>query len=109
MAIQTFRRVRSKDKDITNLVDSAGEVLDTISAKALLDGVLIKDVSITVGTQKSVNHTLGRELQGWFITRQTADCNFWDSQDSNTVPTRTLLIESAHASTTTVTIDLWVF
>lgn len=107
--IPSFRRIRSDKDDLSRVMDTTDESFKVIRSKAILDGRLITGVSITVGTKKVISHGLGRPLQGWIIIRQSADCNFWDGQASNPTPNNTLDLNSAHASTTTLTISLWVF
>lgn len=65
---------------------------------------VLKSVSLLTGTN-TINHKLGRKLQGWKVVRQRAAASLYDNQDSNQKPELTLiLIASAN-----VTVDLEVF
>lgn len=55
--------------------------------------VLLKDIQLKSGPN-SVNHRLGRKLQGWTITRLRSSAIIYDEQDSNPTPQLTLLLQS---------------
>jgi len=66
--------------------------------------IFLKNVLLTTGTN-TINHKLGRPLQGWFTTRVRASVTIYDQQDTNQTPGLTLvLVASAPAS-----VDLGVF
>lgn len=67
-------------------------------------GVLLKNITLTVGAN-SVNHRLGRKLQGWIIVRQRAAGSVYDTQDSNKFPELTLSLQSSAA----MVVDIYVF
>lgn len=66
--------------------------------------VVLKSVPLSTGSN-TVNHTLGRTLQGWFPVRLRASATLYDTQDSNTTPDRTLML----VASAPVTVDLAVF
>lgn len=72
-----------------------------------LSGVfLLKNISLLAASNPNVvNHTLGRVLQGWFVTRQRASAIVWDAQDSNQMSNLTLNLRTS----ADVTVDLIVF
>lgn len=84
----------------TSWAKALNPLLSTPSNKA----VLLKSVSLVSGSN-TINHTLGRTLQGWKIVRQRAAGSFFDTQDSNPMPELTLLLTSS----ATVVVDLEVF
>lgn len=105
MAIKSFKRIQSTDRVVNQMQDNIEQVLRRIISSAILSGQLIEDVDIVTGTEKVVNHGLGRELRGWFIVRQNANANLWDSQATNTLSNKTLILNSS----ANVKISLWVF
>jgi hypothetical protein len=66
--------------------------------------ILLKSVSLKSGSN-SVNHTLGKQLVGWFIVRQRAAASIYDNQDSNQHQTLTLILVSSASAV----VDLLVF
>ncbi len=70
----------------------------------IVNGVLLKNISLVVGSNQ-VNHRLGRKLQGWLIVRKRAAGAFYDTQDTNRMADKTLLL----VSDSVVNVDLWCF
>jgi hypothetical protein len=102
-----FRRIRSQNNDIRLLQDAVDPVFKGILSSRILDGNLLEDITITGGTPLTIDHKLGRELKGWIVVRQDVSTQIWDSQDTNPVPSSTLILNATAA--TVVTINLWVF
>jgi hypothetical protein len=65
---------------------------------------ILQNVNLTTGSN-TINHKLGRKLQGWKITRQRAAASIHDDQDANQMPALTLVL----VSDAPVSIDLEVF
>lgn len=78
--------------------------LNPLLRSPLSNGVLLKNVSLASGDNQ-VNHLLGRNLQGWIVTRLRANVDIYDKQDSNVTPQLTLTLNASGA----VTVDLFVF
>ncbi len=83
---------------------SWAEQLNPVISNPLMSGQILKLVTLQIGSN-AINHKLGRALQGWYIVRQRAAANIYDTQDSNTRPNLTLLL----TSDAVVTADLFVF
>lgn len=79
-------------------------ILDPVSTNPLNNANILKNVQLTTGSN-TINHKLGRPLQGWYILRQRASASLYDTQDSNLYPELTLVL----VSSANVTIDLAVF
>ncbi len=79
--------------------------LNPVLANLLVNGRLIRNQELSTGANV-VNHKLGRDLVGWFVTRlRDSAVSIYDTQDSNQMSNLTLnLVSSAP-----VTVDLWVF
>jgi hypothetical protein len=103
--IPSLRRVRSDDNIVRQLQDATDSVLRSISARQILDGILIEDVELDSAGDNLIEHKLGRKLRGWIVVRQNINTNVWDSQDSNLLPDKTLILNCG----SDVTVSLWVF
>lgn len=65
---------------------------------------ILKNIVLVSG-DNSVNHKLGRKLQGWKIVRQRSAATFYDKQDSNVRPELTLSLNAS----ADVLVDIQVF
>lgn len=101
MALPKFQ---SDDQSLMLLQTTWSAQLDPALQNPLMQGKLLKSVSLTSG-DNIVNHLLGRKLQGWFIVRQRAAGTVYDKQDSNQIPNLTLLLNAS----TALVVDLFVF
>lgn len=102
MPLPTLRRVRTTDLAIRQVQDAEDLIFKDIARRQIVDGLLIKDVVITSGTPLSIDHGLGRTLQGWIVCKQNANSVIWETASSIS----SILILNASS---TVTISLWVF
>lgn len=75
--------------------------LNPLLANPLVNGILLKNVSLANGVT-TVNHLLGRKMQGWFITDINGAASVYRSQPFNSL-TLTL------TSSAQVTVSLYVF
>lgn len=105
MTIKKFKQVRLGELAIQKFQDNTRTTLDAITDRQILDGILIKDISLTAGRTNEIDHKLGRLSIGWIVVRKRNDVNVWDLQDNNSNPTSTL---SLACSMDTI-IDLWIF
>ena len=69
-----------------------------------LNNLVLKNITLVTGSN-TVNHRLGRKLQGWSIVRQRSAASVYDSQDSNSNSSLTLIL----VSSANVSVDLIVF
>ncbi len=78
--------------------------LNPILAKPTSASSILNNINLVTGTN-TINHLLGRPLQGWQIVRRNGPATIYDAQDSNPLPNLTLvLIASAP-----VTVSIEVF
>lgn len=102
MALTIFN---TQDKDLHLLQTSWSSQLNPLLSFALNNGLLLKNVVLSTGSN-TINHKLGRNLQGWFVTRmRNAFVQIYDTQDSNQMQDKTLTLNSSGSCT----IDLIVF
>jgi hypothetical protein len=78
--------------------------LNPVLANLLVQGQLLPNIVLLSGANV-INHKLGRDLIGWFITRKNDAANIYDTQDINQMPDLTLNL----TSDMTVKISVWVF
>lgn len=96
--------VVTQDKDLNSFQTQLQTSMQPILANPINYGVQLKSVSLING-QTTVPTTINRALQGWFLTRIRAQATIWDSQDTNTNPNQSLILNSNAA----VVVDLWVY
>ena len=99
-----FKSFNSSNMEINRLQDNVADGFNPVLNSPILDSVIVKDVALIVG-DNVVNHLLGRPPLGWIVIRKRAAGNFYDKQDTNTIPNRTIVINSDSA----VTVDIYFF
>lgn len=115
MTFQKFKKLTITQSDVTdpadvmrvinNLQDNITTVISPMAVKSHNDSTVLTSISLLVGQNNIINHTLGRQLAGWKIVRKRAQADIWDNQDSNTSPNLTLWLSTS----ADVTIDIEVF
>lgn len=99
-----FKSFNSSNMEINRLQDNVADGFNPVLNSPILDSVIVSNVVLSVG-DNVVNHKLGRPPLGWIIIRKRAAGNFYDKQDTNTIPNRTIVINSDSA----VTVDFYFF
>lgn len=100
-----IQKLTSPDALINRIQDNIKLVVDPVATLETNSGLILPSVSLVSGAN-SINHTLGRNLLGWYVVRQrNVASSFYDTQDSNTSPSITLNLHSSAA----VVVDLFVF
>jgi hypothetical protein len=79
-------------------------VLNVLLNNASLQSNILKDVKLIAGNN-SINHGLGRNLQGWRVVRINGVASLYDLQAQNAAPNLTLILNSSAP----VTVNLEVF
>ena len=95
---------QSDDKDFQMLQNRWASILNPYLTNPSLKSIILRDVPLVVGSN-SVNHRLGRKLQGWRLVRVRSSAQIYDNQDANQSPELTLLLVSNAA----VSVDLECF
>ena len=90
---------------INSLQANVADVVNPMATKTQNDSLILTNISLVSGRVNIINHTLGRQLAGWSIVRQRGQAQCWDSQDGNTSPNLTLLLNTS----ANVVVDLLVF
>lgn len=100
------KQVTELTKALNQFQSNASEAFGQVLGKDSLDVAIVKNVSLVPGVINKVSHTLGRNLQGWKITRTHGSyAVITDVQDLNNSPNLLLYLTTPVA----VTVDLEVF
>ncbi len=97
-------RVQTQDRTINQLQNNIINSVNPILGNAITNGTILSGIKLTSGSN-TINHTLGRNLQGWIVIRQRASATIYDLQDTNPRPSLTLILHSSGS----VVVDLYVF
>ncbi len=91
-------------KEFSLLQTQWAAAIDPVLALPTNGAIILKSVVLAIG-DNTISHKLGRALQGWSIVRVRAATTIYDKQDSNTMPDRTLVLNSSAGAT----VDILVF
>lgn len=92
------------DQALNLLQTRWAQSLNPVISLPMLQQNTLTSVSLVTGSN-TINHLLGRKLQGWIIVRQRAAASIYDTQDANTMPELTLQL----TTDADVVVDVVVF
>lgn len=95
---------QTDSKDLLLIQTNWSSQINPVLSLPINQGIILKSIVLTTG-ENTINHKLGRPLQGWFLVRQRALASIYDKQDTNTYPQLSLILQS----NANVTVDLFVF
>lgn len=95
---------QTASKDVSLLQTNWAKELNPLLRLPWNSGLILKSVELATG-DNSIDTLLGRPLQGWIIVRSRAAATFYDKQDSNDMPSKTLVLNSSAVTT----VDILVF
>lgn len=95
---------QSDDRNMQLMQNSWAADINPLLQNPSLQSIILPRVSLAIGSN-TINHRLGRKLQGWRLVRQRAAASIYDTQDNNTMPQLTLLL----TSNAVVIVDIEVF
>lgn len=84
-------------KDFSLLQTTWSALIDPIIGRAQNRSNILQDVSLVSGTN-TINHLLGKKLQGYKIVLQDAAASIYDGQRTNKTPELTLVLISDAAA-----------
>lgn len=102
--MKAFPLVQTDDKDVNQLQQNVSQTLNPILRNPINFGNIVESQSLAVGAN-TINHGLGRPLQGWLIVRKKASANIYDDQDNNANADKTLVLISDAA----VVVNIYCF
>lgn len=76
--------------------------LNPLLDNPIIQGFSISNISLVANVPITLNHYLGRQMQGWFITDINSNAIIWRTKPMNS---QTLTLE-ANANTV---VSLWIF
>lgn len=100
----TIPQIQISDQVINRQTQTIVQHLNLLFKNPMTNGVYLTEVSLLTGNN-TINHTLDRTLQGWFVVRLRAQAVVSDLQDTNPNPEKTLILEAS----SNVVVDLFVF
>lgn len=95
---------KSDDTSFTLMQTAWSSQINPVLAMPQSSGILLKQISLSAG-DNTIDHRLGRTLQGWQIVRIRASAIVYDKQDANQLQSRTLVLNSSAP----VVVDIFVF
>jgi len=98
----TYRRSRYGDPETEALSQSVSDVFGQLADNPILNGQLLKGVTLKAGAETPVPHRLGRRPKGVIVVGQSAASDIHAGPSANADVL-------AISSTAAVTADLWVF
>jgi len=103
--LQGLRQFNVVDADLDRLYQNVARFARQFTDKPLIDGIILKDLSLLSASDNSINHKLGREIQGWVIINKTAQSDIWAVPTKQTRTSKTLVLNCS----ADVTVSLYVF
>lgn len=103
--MQSLRRTGSTDVDQAKLEKYLNEYLQQLADVLPLNGRQIDNIALTTGQSNIIEHGLGRVLRGYQVGLKSADSNVWDSQASNLLSAKTLILNCD----ANCVVSLWVY
>ena len=103
--MRAFKTINVGDQDLQRVQENTDNAFRQFLRNALLDSAFLETIDLVTGQDNVINHTLNRPLRGWFPVRKSAEATLWDTQAINTLPSRTLVLQTS----ADVTISLIVF
>jgi hypothetical protein len=85
-----IKLIQTKDRLIQQFQQNVREVVEPLAANLITQGHFISNVSLTTGITNIIPTGLNQNLNGWIVTRNSANSVIWDKQDSNPTPSQTL-------------------
>lgn len=92
------------DKDLSLMQTAWAKAINPVLGNPISQGQLLTGLVLASG-DNTINHKLGRKLQGWIIVGLNASVTFYDKQATNSMPEKTLVLHTTGAAT----INLYVF
>lgn len=87
----TLPQYQTDNKVLSLMQNVWSSIINPFLSNPSLQSNILKNVSLVTGSN-TINHLLGRNLQGWRIIRLRAAASIYDAQDSNPRPNLTLIL-----------------
>lgn len=103
MAISKFKQIKSEDYELMRVQDNVNAAFIPIQNAEIINGQVLKNISLTTGQPNIINHRLNRNLVGYLVIRKDSNANVWDA--SSSTPNLTILLYTD----SNCRVDLYVF
>jgi hypothetical protein len=104
MSRVNFTQIWSPSEEVTRLQSHIRTTLNPLLELPISDGVLQTDLSIAT-TDTLIDHKLGRQYEGFIITRLKSNSVIYESSSTNDIPDRTIILKAS----ATATADIYFF
>lgn len=100
--MKAFKTLQHDEDAISRFQDNVQTSFQQVMRSLIIDGVLIRDMTLTTGKDNVLNHKLGRKALMCIIAKQDTNTNVWqaDSTDQN----NTLILHCG----ANCTVSVWV-
>jgi hypothetical protein len=102
--LKRFPKVQTDDRKLNLIQDAIVDAVNPLLVLPLSNSIYLQGIVLASGNNL-INHGLGRELQGYIVTKKDADQSIYDNQQGNNLPDKTLLLVAGGACK----VDLIVF
>lgn len=105
---KTLPSINFEDEDIQRFEDNVAATLEPVLSTELIDGVLVKNLTIPASLVLTVPHGLGRRALGWIVVNaNAATSNAYMVPTDQLSPNGSVVLR--FTSGAGATISLWVF
>ena len=92
MKITGYKKTHTSDLATTQIQQSTANSLSQLTNNPLLSGILIEDIQLIFGENKSINHGLGRKIRGYLIVKKNNAIDVWMDPAAQSLPERLLVL-----------------
>ena len=105
MSLKEFKKVKLADSALTQLQNNIAGFTSQLTNNPILTGNLITGVVLVFGQTTTVNHGLGRKIQGFQIVYKNNSVEVWAEDVNQTLPISNIVLSTSADAT----VNLWVF
>lgn len=103
MALKSMKTISPEDYDMEVIQKNTKDFVQQLETNILLDGVLLSDIALTSASPTLINHKLGRDYQGYIITKLNANSVVYET--TSTYPSKHLTLSCS----ADCTISIYIF
>lgn len=103
MSLGKFKQIKSDDYELMRVQDNVNAALIPIQNAQILDGQVLKNISLITGQPNIISHKLNRNIVGYIVIRKDSNADVWDA--SSSTPSLTILLYTD----SNCKVDLYVF
>lgn len=100
--LKAFKKIQTQDYITSIIQDNVDQAVSPIIQSEIIDGILLKNISLVSGQVNQVSHKLNRKPIFWIVARQDSNSVVWES---STLTTDLFLVLNCSAN---CIINLWI-